>query len=97
MSCYFIANITIHDKDEYKKYVDKVDAVFAKFNGEYLAFDDNPVVLEGKWPYKRAVVIRFPSEEECRRWYDSPEYQEILKHRLKAADCTTILVRDTKG
>jgi uncharacterized protein (DUF1330 family) len=53
-------------------------------------------VLEGNWPYKRAVVIRFPSEEECRRWYDSPEYQEILKHRLKGADCATILVRDVR-
>lgn len=93
MACYFVASIRIHDMDEYKKYVDKVDAVFAKFNGEYLAFDENPVVLEGEWPYSRGVVIRFPSEEEFRRWYESPEYQEILAHRLKAADCSTVLLR----
>ena len=24
MSCYFVANITMHDRDEYQKYVDKV-------------------------------------------------------------------------
>jgi uncharacterized protein (DUF1330 family) len=93
MSCYFIAQIKIHDADEYQKYLENVDEVFSKFNGTYLAVDTNPTVLEGTWSRGRVVLIQFPNESDLRRWYDSPEYQSILKHRLKAADCDSILVK----
>ena len=80
MSYYFVANITINDKKEYQKYVDKVDEVFSKFNGKYLAIDDNPILLEGKWNYKRAVLIEFKSKSDFDDW-------------LNAADCDTILIK----
>jgi len=93
MSCYFIAQIRIHDQEEYGKYLAGVDDVFAKYKGEYLVVDDNPAVLEGEWPFTRIVVIRFPNEEELQRWYHSPEYQEILQHRLRAAQCSAIVAK----
>ncbi len=93
MSCYFIANIDIHDDGEYQKYLKDVDAVFSKFNGKYLAVDEKPTVLEGKWMYGRVILIQFPNEIEFKRWYESPEYKAILQHRLKAAKCDTLLVK----
>ncbi len=93
MSCYFIAQINIHDPKEYQKYLDSVDQVFEKFNGRYLALDCNPEVLEGSWPYSRIALIEFPDETELKRWYESPEYQNILRYRLKAADCSTVMIR----
>lgn len=33
MSVYFIANIRIHDEDEYHQYLESVDEVFSKYNG----------------------------------------------------------------
>ena len=93
MSYYFIANITINDPEEYKKYVDKVDEVFSKYNGKYLAIDDNPIILEGNWNYSRVVIIEFRSKSDFDNWYYSKEYQEILKFRLNAADCDTILIK----
>ena len=92
MSCYFIANITINDEAEYQKYIDKLDDVFKKYSGEYLAVDNNPQVLEGDWNYSRSVIIKFKSKSDFEEWYNSSEYQEILKHRLKGAKCDTILV-----
>lgn len=93
MSCYFVARISIHNPEEYQKYLDGADAVFAKFNGHYLAVDEHPETLEGGPFCGRVVIIEFPGEAELRQWYDSPEYREILRHRLKAADCSTLLVR----
>jgi len=93
MSAYFIANIRIHDETEYKKYLKDLDEVFAKFNGEYLSWDDHPEVLEGKWDYSRAVLIRFPNKEDLKRWYDSEDYRRILRYRLNAAECDTIIVQ----
>ena len=59
--------------------------VFSKFRGELLAVSDTPQVVEGDWPYTRAVVIRFPDAEEARRWYESSEYQALAEHRRRAS------------
>lgn len=91
MSFYFMANITINDENEYKKYVEGVNEVFAKFRGTYLAVDDHPQLLEGRWESERAVLIRFETREDFEAWYESEDYQGILKHRLRAAVCNTIL------
>jgi uncharacterized protein (DUF1330 family) len=96
MSCYFIAQIKINDPEEYQKYIDRAGKIFEKFNGEYLALDNNPTILEGSWDYTRTVLIRFNNHEDFNSWYHSDEYQEILKHRLKAAHCDTILVNGKK-
>lgn len=93
MKVYFIAYIKVNDEKEYQKYLENCDEVFSKYNGEYLAVDDNPTVLEGSWNHSKAVVIRFPSEEDFNDWYKSNEYQELIEIRLKAAVCDTILVR----
>jgi len=91
MSAYFIANIAIHDEAEYQKYLDRVDEVFQKFSGKYLAVDASPEVLEGKWNYSRVVLIEFPDRDALKAWYHSSDYQEIVRHRLKAAACDTII------
>ncbi|OQX86331.1 MAG: hypothetical protein B6D63_00240 [Candidatus Latescibacteria bacterium 4484_7] len=75
MSCYIIAQIKINDREEYDIYENGFDEIFAKFKGIIVAVDEDPVVLEGEWPYTRTVLIRFPDEKEARRWYESPEYQ----------------------
>jgi uncharacterized protein (DUF1330 family) len=93
MSYYFVANIKIDDPDEYKKYVNEADQVFSQYNGKYLALDDYPQLLEGEWDYTRSVIIEFNNKVDFEIWYNSEDYQRILKHRLKAAKCDTILIK----
>ncbi|MFC2112931.1 DUF1330 domain-containing protein [Bacteroidota bacterium] len=93
---YFIAQIRINDQAEYQKYIDGVDDVFSRYNGKYLAVDDDPKVLEGNWNYTRSVLIGFETREDFEDWYNSDEYQEILKHRLSAAKCDSILVNGSE-
>lgn len=93
---YFVANIKIEDEEEYQKYIDKVDTVFEKYKGTYLAVDNNPKIVEGNWKYSRAVIIEFKSESDFDNWYNSKDYQEILKFRLTAANCDTILIKGKK-
>lgn len=92
MACYFVANIKIHDPATYQNYIDKAGKIFSKYNGEYLAVDNSPDVLEGEWKYMRSVIITFPTKEDFKKWYFSKEYQEILKFRLTGALCDSILV-----
>jgi len=91
MSVYFVAQIKVNDEKEYERYLEKCDEVFAGYNGEYLAADLNPETIEGKWDYDRMILIKFPDKRSFEEWYYSEEYKNILKHRLKGADCITVL------
>lgn len=92
MSSFFIALIDIHDQSGYQRYLDGFDEVFEKYRGRVVAVEDQPRVLEGRWPSKRTVLIEFPSESELRRWYDSPEYQRLARHRHEAATASIAIV-----
>lgn len=92
MSSYFIARIHIHNPEEYKKYLDGFDEVFSNYNGNVIAVDDDPIILEGEWSGSRVVVIEFPGSEDIRRWYDSQEYQTLAKHRHRASKADIMIV-----
>jgi uncharacterized protein (DUF1330 family) len=96
MSCYFVAQIRIHDPDEYQKYLDGFDEIFSRYKGIVVAVDEDPVVLEGEWPYTRSVIIRFPNDDEAKRWYESPEYRELKKHRHRSSDANIALITRRK-
>jgi len=93
MAYYFIAGIKINNPAEYEKYLENIDEIFLKYKGEYLVVDSDPEVLEGTWNYSKSVVIKFNSRQDFRDWYYSADYQEILRYRLAAATCDTILAQ----
>jgi uncharacterized protein (DUF1330 family) len=90
VSVYIVASIAVEDWEEYGKYQAGFLEVFSQYRGELLAVSDAPQVIEGEWPFTRAVVIRFPSDEEARRWYESPGYQAIAQHRWRGSHGTVI-------
>lgn len=92
MSVYFIALIDIHDPARYETYLAGFDEVFERFRGEVVAVEDEPRVLEGDWPAGRTVLIRFPSEQDLRAWYESPEYQRLAEHRRAASTASVAIV-----
>jgi len=96
MSAYFIANIRIKDDQLMKEYNQELGDMVMRWGGEYLAVDDSPIILEGEWPHTRLVLLRFPDQETIQKWYDSEEYQRVLKMRLDASDCNTIMIKGKK-
>jgi uncharacterized protein (DUF1330 family) len=92
MTHYFVAQIKINDPNEYEKYLDRFDDIFSHYKGAYLAIDESPTLLEGEWNYTKSVLIKFNSKQDFEDWYYSKDYQSILKHRLKASKCDTILI-----
>jgi uncharacterized protein (DUF1330 family) len=96
MSVYVIAQIDIHDRQEYQHYVAGFRALFGGYRGEVLVVEESPVVLEGQWDYTRTAVIRFENEQEMRRWYESPEYQAAAKFRFRSSTTHLAMVRGLK-
>jgi uncharacterized protein (DUF1330 family) len=85
MPVYIVASIRIDDRDEYAKYQEGFMPIFEQYAGELVGVSDEPRVIEGEWPFTRAVLLRFPDEPAARAWYESPEYQAIAEHRWRGS------------
>ena len=97
MAGYLIAQIEITDPDAFEAYRAVVPAVIAKFGGRYLVRGSTVEVLEGDSPIPRLVIVAFDSVDQVRRFYDSPEYQEILPLRLGASKGSVVIVDGIKN
>jgi len=92
MAAYLVALLKINDLKEMDIYRAGVHDTIDKHKGEIIVSNENAEVIEGEWPYTKTVVIRFPSMEAAKRWYESPEYQEVVQHRFRAAETNLIFI-----
>ena len=71
----------------------KAKPLVEQFGGEYLARGGNLTLQETDlWTPTRVVLLRFPDSAAASRFYESPEYQEVLKISKQSARRTTIVV-----
>jgi len=82
---YIVANIDINDQEMYEKYGQGVRPTLTQFDAKILAVDREPNDIEGKSRHT-LVIIEFESEEAAMRWYNSPEYQAVVKMRTDATE-----------
>jgi uncharacterized protein (DUF1330 family) len=92
MAAYLIAQIRIHDLDTFKKYQAEVPATIERHGGKYLVRGGDVTPQEGNWTPDRMVVLEFPNMATLKKWYDSEDYQAIIKYRTNAADGDMIFV-----
>lgn len=97
MAVYALAQLRIHDRELYERYMNNFVArfadVFGKFGGKMLAADDTPRVLEGEWwDRNKVVLMEFPDAAAFTTWATSPEYTEIAKDRKAGAEAVVLLI-----
>ena len=80
MAGYLIANYRITNPEAYQAYIAAVPQTIAAHDGEILVAGPGSEAVEGE-PEPVTVVLKFPSKQALRAWYDSPEYQEIIHLR----------------
>jgi len=95
MAAYLIADIHVRDTARFEEYRKLVPATLAQYGGKYLVRGGDHEVLEGDWQPRRLVVLEFPTVEQAKRWYDSPEYRDPKALRLATAQSNAILVAGT--
>lgn len=95
MAGYLIANIEVTDPAKFEEYRQKVTPVVEKFGGRYLVRGGDIRRLEGH--FNGLVVLEFPTLEAAQRFYDSPEYQPILRLRLASARSDLVLAEGYSG
>jgi uncharacterized protein (DUF1330 family) len=87
---YVIINEDIKDPEGMKAYMALAGPTLA--GATVLVYDTNPQVVEGNQGATQTIVLEFPSVDEAKAWYNSDAYQEAVKLRLAAADCSGVIV-----
>ena len=93
MTVYAIAVINIADQAKYEPYTTGWFDVWKNYDGKILAIEDSPVVVEAPWPFHRTIILSFPNETAFNAWYQSPEYQELIKYRQSASTASIALLK----
>ena len=78
MAAYFIAQVSIKDRDAYQAYEQGFMAILDEHGGQLVSVDEQPLVLEGDWACTRTVLLRFETAEAGETWYHSDAYQTCL-------------------
>jgi len=92
MTAYLIAQLTIADPAGFDAYRQVVPPVIAAHGGRYLARGGAVTRLEGEPGGPRIIVLEFADKAAAEGFYNSPEYQEILPLRLRAASGSVFIV-----
>ena len=81
---YIIVDMKISDPEQYKQYMAAAPAAVAAAGGEYLVRGGRHDVLEGDWQPSRIAMLRFPSYEGAKAFYDAELYRDARAKRAGA-------------
>jgi uncharacterized protein (DUF1330 family) len=86
-AAYLIVTMHVTDPEQYKQYMAEAPAAVKAAGGEYLVRGGRHEMLEGDWHPHRIAMLRFPSYEAAKAFYDDPgEYARIRKLRAGATE-----------
>lgn len=92
MAAYLIARVEVTNPDAYEAYKKLAAAAIEKYDGRYLARGGKMETLEGDEESRRVVIVVFPTLEQAKNFYASPEYQEAKAAREGAATGQFVIV-----
>ena len=98
MTVYALAQLKIHDRPTYERYMAGFMPVLIKYKGRLLAADESPRVLEGQWwDRNKVVLMEFPDAAAFTAWATSPEYTAIAVDRVAGAEAVVLLIKGLEG
>jgi uncharacterized protein (DUF1330 family) len=89
---YMIVQVQVHDPGLYRRYVDAVPEVVARYGGRYLVRGGAVTCLSDGWRPERVIVLEFPSRDQLDRCFASPEYAAISSWREDSTTSSAIVV-----
>jgi uncharacterized protein (DUF1330 family) len=78
---YLLVDMQITDPEQYKQYMAEAPAAVKAAGGEYLVRGGKFETLEGGWQPSRVAMLRFPSYEAAKAFYDGEMYRQVRAKR----------------
>ena len=92
MSGYIIANVQVTNPVQYEEYKKWSTAAMQATGAEVCVRGGKLEVLEGDWSPERIVILKFPTFEAAKAFYDTPEYLKAREARAGAAIMRMVVV-----
>jgi uncharacterized protein (DUF1330 family) len=85
MSAYVIVQARFNPGPELTEYRQHAVEAIQRYGGRFVVRGQDKILLEGQDNgLGKVIVIEFPSVEQARQWYASPEYARALGLSAKA-------------
>jgi uncharacterized protein (DUF1330 family) len=98
MPAYLISEVSeVVDAAKMEEYRTLAQAAIQRYGGHYLVRGGVWESIEGDWALERVVVVEFPSVDQARAWYRSPEYGQALELSRVALKRRMLLVEGVEG
>jgi uncharacterized protein (DUF1330 family) len=91
MSAYVVVQVDVKDAVRYENYKKMVPPSLEKFGGRFIVRGGATHTMEGDWAPRRFVILEFPSVEQAKAWWASPEYAEAKALRQATAESQLII------
>jgi len=92
MPGYVVLSVEVLDAERYKEYAQMGPPTVTRYGGRYLVRGGPVELRSGSWEPKRLVILEFPSVEQARTWWDSPEYAPARTLREACAVSDVVIV-----
>jgi len=87
---YMIANYQINDQAGFQQYLNAAGSLVAQYSGRVIVFNLNATAVEGS-PKSVMAIAEFPTVEDARRFYNSPEYTAAKRFRIASTEGAVII------
>jgi uncharacterized protein (DUF1330 family) len=78
---YVFVTMKVKDAEKYKEYMAAAPAAVKAFGGEYVVRGGRYETVEGDFAPARIAMLKFPSFEQAKAWYDSEQYRAARAKR----------------
>ncbi|HKT05272.1 MAG TPA: DUF1330 domain-containing protein [Rugosimonospora sp.] len=93
MSAFYLFEMRkVVDGESLERYRSQVPEIVARYGGQYRIIGGNPATVEGDWSPGFLIMLEFPTVEQAKSWYGSPEYEPWKRLRLDSVEGTGVFV-----
>ena len=85
-AAYVLVEMKLSDPEQYKQYMAAAPATIAAAGGEYLVRGGKSETFEGSWNPARVAILKFPSYDQAKAWYEGEGYRQARARRAGATE-----------
>lgn len=83
---------SVSDPEGFNEYRNLAGATVQQYGGKLLGGGVVSEVGDGAWSPVVVVAIEFPSMDQLKTWYNSPEYRAVIGRRQASTESSVVFV-----
>lgn len=89
---YLLFELDIFDRATFDEYAESARPILAAFGASLMINSTQIEPLEGEWTPVSIVMVKFPSMQRARDFYNCDEYRKIIGQRMRSARARGVLL-----